>query len=355
MNTYCINVRNVNEGLNYGLLWLANRGEVEETRNGPVLASPMPVATCFYRPCERVLFSSMRDANPFFHFMEGLWMLAGRNDVAFPTQFNARFAEYSDNGQTFHGAYGFRWRQYFGYDQLDTIIDELRRNPSTRRAVLAMWDGGCWGEEDSGTEPPAGDLNVAIGGGKDVPCNTHVYFRIREGKLVMMVNNRSNDIVWGTFGANAVHMSMMHEYVARCVGVQVGSYYQSSFNFHAYTDIYPKERWKELANDALMEDLYTKGSVAPYPLMSVDKETWDTECGDFVDFGLGSDPAGTAYTEPLFQEVAVPMLRAWQAHKVRDYSTALSETTKIAATDWREACYSWMKRRRETWERKNVG
>jgi hypothetical protein len=47
-----------------------------------VLVSQTPVVTCYSAPTQRVLFSPMRDANPFFHLMEALWMLAGRDDVA---------------------------------------------------------------------------------------------------------------------------------------------------------------------------------------------------------------------------------------------------------------------------------
>ena len=49
---------------------------------------------------------------------------------------------------------------------------------------------------------------------EEIPCNTAIYFKVREGKLNMTVSNRSNDVIWGTFGANVVHMSILQEYVA---------------------------------------------------------------------------------------------------------------------------------------------
>lgn len=36
-----------------------------------------------------------------------------------------------------------RWRKFFGYDQLDWIVEELTANPDTRRCVLSMWDPGA--------------------------------------------------------------------------------------------------------------------------------------------------------------------------------------------------------------------
>jgi hypothetical protein len=46
------------------------------------------------------------------------------------------------------------------------------------------------------------------------------------------------------------------------------------------------------------------------------------------------------------------MARAWQAHKGKDYATALSAVMKIWATDWREACYVWLKARRAAFEQR---
>src|SRR5690606_6235064 len=139
-----------------------------------------------------------RDANPFLHFFESLWMLAGRNDVDYMTRLVRRFAAYSDDGKTFNGAYGYRWRKWFGRDQLQQIIGALRSNPQDRRCVLGMWDAGH-------------DLGLQSA---DLPCNTHIYFRIQDDRLNMTVCNRSNDAIWGAVGANVVHMSFLQEYMA---------------------------------------------------------------------------------------------------------------------------------------------
>ena len=71
-------------------------------------------------------------------------------------------------------------------------------------------------------------LNIS----KDLPCNTHVYFSIRDGFLDMTVCNRSNDLIWGCCGANAVHMSYLQEYVAIMCGVDIGFYTQSYLESH---------------------------------------------------------------------------------------------------------------------------
>src|SRR5262245_11099230 len=110
-----LHVRNVCEALPAGVSLVNENGVQESSRAGEVLVIPGPVMTVTARPCERVLFSERRNANPAFHLFESIWMLAGRNDVAplnrFIGDFGQRFGE--DDG-TMHGAYGHRWRSAFG-------------------------------------------------------------------------------------------------------------------------------------------------------------------------------------------------------------------------------------------------
>ena len=75
MNTF--NIRGTSEGLYLACDALRVVGKRKDSRNGPVLEFPEPVLICYNRPVERVLFYPSRDANPFFHLMEGLWMLVG--------------------------------------------------------------------------------------------------------------------------------------------------------------------------------------------------------------------------------------------------------------------------------------
>lgn len=344
---FCINVVNVNEALDVGLRWLyGHNGQSEESRNGPVRVSPEPVITTYYKPQQRVLFSPMRDANPFFHLFESLWMLAGRNDLAYPKTFNSRFGEYSDDGLTVHGAYGHRWRNWFGYDQLTEIIEELRANPQSRRCVLSMWDAEMGFVSDfeqgkfSSTTPS--DLFTATHGGKDVPCNTHIYFRVRDGKLDMTILCRSNDILWGAYGANAVHFSVLMEYIAFHVGVPMGRMIQFSNNYHAYTDVVGGvDRARALAEDSAKHDLYRLKHLGTQPLIT--SNSFTNEVAEFVETGVENDH--NDYTEPFLQYTALPMLNAWRSWKEKDFIRAEADARNIRADDWREASVAWIARR----------
>ena len=331
---YTIEANNVNDALYYGAEMLLEQGICESSRNGEVLVMDAPVATTYLRPEQRVLFSPFRDANPFFHLMECLWMMQGGNQLDFLTRLNKRMAEFSDDGSILWGAYGWRWQYFFGYDQIANIVNELTRNPHSRRCVLSMWDG-------------RGDLRIATSGGKDVPCNTHAYFGIRGGKLNMTVCNRSNDVIWGAYGANAVHFSFLQEFMAAAIGVEVGTYTQFSNNYHVYLGNYNEAALRQLAEEGSAHNYYRptphsplKQPVTNYPIISIDPGLWHQDLEIFM-----SDRWGIAeYRDPFFQRVALPMRLAWEERKEKK-GDGLGHAATIQAEDWGLACYEWILRR----------
>ncbi len=351
-----IKVRNVQEALPAGLEYLDKNGVRRDSRNGPVVVAPGPVTTYYQRPMERVIFWPERDANPFFHLFESLWMLAGRDDVAFLTQFVKRMSTFSDDGKTLHGAYGYRWLQHFqvikeetsdgithGWaeeiDQLSTIIYLLKADPEDRRCVLQMWD-----------------CSVDLGrDGKDVPCNTQAYFSINGGgALDMTVCCRSNDIIWGAYGANAVHFSILQEYIAAGVGVPVGGYWQISNNYHAY-DNKELERLRPLIDRApdplrtTSTNHYACGVVEPFPLVSTPLDQWRQDLLMFLDEGVV-----LGLREPFFRKVANPMLMAHRAFKEnggsRRYEIPREILGQAHQSDWVVAATEWIERRRVKFE-----
>lgn len=330
-----ITVRNVHEALPTALDLLSRLGEGRNSRNGPVRVFPFPVTTEYREPRERVIFWRDRDANPFFHLMESLWMLAGRNDVAFVAQYVKRMRSFSDNGKTFHAAYGHRWRRHFGQDQLAEIVARLQDNPDDRRCVLQMWD--C--EVDLGKD------------GRDFPCNTQVYFsRNSSGALDMTVCCRSNDLIWGAYGANAVHFSVLQEFMAAAIGCPVGSYWQMSNNLHAYEDQLKKVA--HLADEAAdpfrlsSRNPYASGQVSWFPLVQTPIVEWQQDLLMFMDHG----PI-VGLRDPFFRRVVTPIYYAHKALQDKAdpdrHDKALEILQQCKATDWQAACIGWVERRRD--------
>lgn len=332
---------NVLQGRNVNRLWvralalLARQGTQTLTRGGAAYVLDTPVCSVFERPMERVLFDPVRRANPYFHLMEALWMLTGRNDAEFLDHyvhdFGARFAE--SDGHV-HGAYGYRWRHHFSMDQLEEIIELLGRNVYDRQVVLQMWDV---------------DSDLGFSQKKDRPCNTHAYLRFVNEALDLTVMTRSNDIVWGAYGANAVHFSVLLEYLAGRIGVRVGRLYQFANNWHGYCEVVDNIRKAEWEPNKVQacSSLYESDIVRPRP-MADDWTKFDTDLRRFMfhhnDVWGGTEilPYTYNYNNPWFAEVAVPMMLSWWHYKRKEYAYARLEATHIEATDWREACLSWL-------------
>lgn len=290
-------------------------GVSESSRNGRVITIPEPVLVTIRNPLDRVIMCQVRNANPFFHIMEVVWMLAGDNRVEWLKQFNSNIEKYADDG-VIHGAYGRRWYYHpTCFYQLPKVIEKLRSDKETRQAVLAMWE-------------PDSDLTANV---KDRPCNTHIYFRIMSGKLNMMVCNRSNDLVWGMFGANIVHMTYLQEFVAGALGLEVGRYSVATNNLHFYPDVYPNADtiWEESIHEAI-------GFPCEVPILNGDEDyrSFHLACKEFIE--------GTElFAHHWLSHVALPMKWAYLDRKLQ-YEWAC----KIKDPAWKVAAISWLKRNR---------
>lgn len=358
-------------------MWMGEGPPIkQDTRNGPVLRFPAPLTITYNRPWERVLFNHARRCNPFFHFAESLWMLTGANDVETIAYYNQRMKQFSDDGVTFHGAYGHRWSHHFGVDQIQGAIDELYRDPTTRRVVIGHWDPikDTWLEN--------------ITKGKDIPCNTHLYLQIVDHKLELTICNRSNDIMWGMLGANVFHFSFLQEFVATALGIPMGRMHQFSTNPHLYTEIWPESMLHRMLEQHPHITVYTQraalqscdpkrvalgpvtmmDSLTPYegkprqiPLTGQSTDWYPHHFREAAAYLL-KDPLTIRFEEeasrdPIaayyFSTVAQPVLKAWAHHKKRDYAEAKQEIQKCHQADLREACWSWLHRARDLYLSQN--
>lgn len=352
--------RNVNYALPMGVDLVHRIGVPEKSRAGDVLRVPVPVATVYARPQERVLHHSWRDANPFFHLVEALWMIAGRDDLKHLKPYVKRMADFSDDGGvTQPAAYGKRWRDHFNEtqqsislyapkrDQLNWAVKRLRDNPGDRRVVIQMWDAET-------------DIDAAEHSSKDVPCNLIALPWVNDNQLHLTVFCRSNDMVLGAYGANAVHFSFLLEYLAARLGLGIGTYTQISNNFHAYLENAgnPQACWPV---DWGGTDPYAKGIVKPYGIFD-GWEAQGTIASDVdatleailqedlkVFFEHGWREAATKARWPFLRQVVVPMAAAhehWKKGRGMDrYTGALEIIEQVKASDWRLAGKEWLDRK----------
>lgn len=322
MNT--IWATNIPQAYTEAIIKLRTWGEEEESRNGPVITSQDPVLLSITNPRERVLFDKTRNCNPFFHVMEFVWMISGSNNVRWIEQFNKRFRDYADRyTDIIHGAYGHRWVQHFGRNQIQAVGELLRNDPTTRRAVISMWD-------------PRHDLSNHA----DLPCNISIMFRKVQGALDMTVINRSNDLIWGMLGANAVHMTYLHELISYISCIPMGLYKVFTNNLHIYKKM---PNFDNIWATRVPDDPYriVPERVQPTPLLQHAEayEMLVQDCVELMDLDGESDFEFIPRTFWV-ANVAWPMYEAYM-ERLRG-NDGRNHVKDIQATDWRLACENYI-------------
>lgn len=155
-----------------------------------------------------------RKLNYSFAFANILWVLTFDNSAKFITRFNKKGLTFSDDGKTINGATGYR----IGHGVLEGIINKLKNDKSTRRAVLTIIQ-----EKD------------LMDSTRDVPCNLTFQYFIRNNKLHCITNMRSQSVAF-MLPYDLILYTFLQEVIAGLIGLEVGDYYHNSASFHIYCD-----------------------------------------------------------------------------------------------------------------------
>jgi thymidylate synthase len=223
-------------------------------------------------PRNRLITSPIRSVNYGFGVGELCWYLRGDKDLETMRYYNKRMNQFSDDGYTINSAYGNRiFKNRYskkspprtardsgpplppgGISQFDLVLDELTRDPDSRRAVMHI------------NEP--GDLLRAVEqGSKDVPCTMSLQLLIRDRKLHMHVLMRSNDIVWGmpydVFSFTCLQETFLYKLQEAGVPVDdLGSYHHTAGSLHIYDTHF------EMADAIKDETVATPSPMSPFTL-----------------------------------------------------------------------------------------
>ena len=213
-------------------------------------------------PRNRLILSEARKVNYGFGVGELCWYIRGDTDLETMVYYNRRMSQFSDDGKTINSAYGYRmfrelWQGLpditcIPVGQLDNVIEELRKDPDSRRAVMHI------------NQPH--DLRMAVmSGSKDVPCTLSIQLLIRDRKLHMVVNMRSNDVVWGlpydVFSFTCLQEAFLYMLQERGIPVDdLGLYHHHAGSLHVYDTHF------ELAKDVAAEDDIEVAPMLPFTL-----------------------------------------------------------------------------------------
>lgn len=205
------------EAWQYQLQYILDNGSQVSPRGKPTLEVDHPsLAIDMRRPAVHV---KERGLNYSFMAAEALWMIRGDDTVSGIAPWNSNIEKFSDDGETFFGAYGPKI-----VDQADYVVDKLLEDPSTRQAVLTIWR----------ENPPES---------KDIPCTVTMDFQIRDGKLDCHVYMRSSDIWLGlpydifNFSTVAAWIACRHNERVGLEGkADLGTLYWTAGSSHLYED-----------------------------------------------------------------------------------------------------------------------
>lgn len=276
----------VNQALPALMYELLNKGEEFGSRAGKTKELTF-VGITLEAPWQREIVLPVRKANVAAQIAETMWVLSGRNDVAGLLHYLPRASDFSDDGVTWRAGYGPRLRNYQGVDQIDYIVETLKANPSSRQAVVSIWD-------------PTVDTSP----GKDIACNNWLTFSCRHGVLDLMVGIRSNDAMWGWSGINAFEWSSLLEVVAGMTGLEMGKLHFAVTSFHLYD-----QHWEKAQKLSELTGNFVYGDSPRFESVGSTMKTFD-QLADLW-FNLerrirtGQDVGGEVASFPE------PMLRSW--------------------------------------------
>jgi thymidylate synthase len=142
--------------------------------------------------------------------------LLNGSDSDFVYTYHDRLFDYPEAACEESGAVTFRGDGHGGgIDQVTGLIDKLRQEPASRRALAITWF-------------PAKDRQSA-----SPPCLQRIQCFVRDGRLNMYAEFRSNDML-SALGANMYALAHLQQYIAETLGLACGWYSHTSVSAHLY-------------------------------------------------------------------------------------------------------------------------
>lgn len=147
---------------------------------------------------------------------EMVWYLSGSRSMEWISKFGSIWTKLTDDGITNNSAYGYAIYFENGYSQLEQIIEILKADPNSRRAVINI------------NTPHPNKLTT-----NDERCTIALQYLVRDGKLNATTYMRSNDINFGV-PYDVFYFTMLQRFVAKSLGLEVGTYTHTATSLHMY-------------------------------------------------------------------------------------------------------------------------
>ena len=160
---------------------------------------------------------------------ELLWFLRGETNIGYLKQHKVSiWDEWADSDGELGPVYGKQWRSWQGaqgqtIDQIAWVVDEIKRNPDSRRLVVSAWN--------------VADLpEMAL-----MPCHALFQFYVAGGALSCQLYQRSGDIFLGV-PFNIASYALLTHLIAQACGLQVGDFVHTLGDAHLYSNHFDQAR-----------------------------------------------------------------------------------------------------------------
>lgn len=224
-----------------------------------------PVLINIQNPLQRCLIIPERKMNPIAVIAETMWVLGGRNDVAYLKRYMPSATNYSYDEKTWRTAYGSRIRKHFGVDQLKEVYHELKRSSNSAQANIGIMDV----DQDINRDKKA------------APCTIWLHFNIRNGKLNTFASMRSNDLIWGFSHINFFEWSVVSEILAFWLHIEVGEYFHYTTSLRVFYRHYAL--LDRVNRNTLEHDVYSQKRQLKQLAIDISYESFDSVLKQFFD------------------------------------------------------------------------
>ena len=152
---------------------------------------------------------------------ELLWFLSGDTNVRYLQDNGVRIWDaWADAEGNLGPVYGAEWRSWptpegGSIDQIKTVVDQIRRNPDSRRLIVTAWN-------------PADVDRQAL-----PPCHCLFQFYVSDGKLSCQLYQRSGDVFLGV-PFNIASYALLTMMMAQVTGLQPGVFVHTFGDAHLY-------------------------------------------------------------------------------------------------------------------------
>ncbi len=228
--------------LNDVLRHLVSKKNIQKASRGK-FSEEVGVMVELLNPRARLSASDSR-GKAFSALGELMWYLAGSESFEFIYNYVKAYEKEQIEDGVVYGAYGPRLFNSNGIiSQVENILNILRSKPSSRKAVIQLFDA-----KDI--------LNMEPGITRSAPCTCLIQLLLRDNNLHMIVYMRSNDAFIG-LPHDIFAFTMLQEIFASELKVELGPYTHFVGSLHLYETDVPK------ATDYLKEGFQTTIDYMP--------------------------------------------------------------------------------------------